>query len=299
VPGALSAPKLRIGEFSRRVGVSDDVLRAWERRYGLVRPERSPGGFRLYSPEDEARVRAMLAELGRGLAAAEAAALARQAPEGAALYSRRRTVAPRGLGRELVAALAAFDDASAQASLDRAIATLTIDSLVRDVLLPVLREIGRRWEHGTVNVAQEHFASSLIQARMLALSRAWDRGLGPRAVLACAPGELHACGLIGFGLALRERGWRITYLGPDTPAETLAWAAAGAPPASAVVVSSVAPERFLGAAAALAALAGGVPVAIGGAGADQRVARRLGARLLAGDPVEGAEELSDARRASA
>ena len=61
---------LRIGELSRRSGVSPELLRAWERRYGLLRPERSDGGFRLYTARDEHRVASMRANLDRGLSAA-------------------------------------------------------------------------------------------------------------------------------------------------------------------------------------------------------------------------------------
>src|SRR5829696_9445111 len=64
---------LRIGELSRRLGVSDHVLRAWERRYGLLRPVRTAGGFRLYSEADLERVRRMQAHLAEGLSPAQAA----------------------------------------------------------------------------------------------------------------------------------------------------------------------------------------------------------------------------------
>ena len=60
-------PHVRIGELSRRVGVSAELLRAWERRYGLLRPERSSGGFRLYGREDEERVRLMQGHLEAGV----------------------------------------------------------------------------------------------------------------------------------------------------------------------------------------------------------------------------------------
>jgi MerR family transcriptional regulator, light-induced transcriptional regulator len=70
-----SAGHVRIGELSRRSGVSPELLRAWEQRYGLLRPLRSEGGFRLYSPEDEQRIAVMRSHLGRGLSAAEAARL--------------------------------------------------------------------------------------------------------------------------------------------------------------------------------------------------------------------------------
>src|ERR1700712_3102367 len=73
--------RLRIGELSRRVGESPELLRAWESRYGLVVPERSPGGLRLYSEHDERRVRAMREHINAGLSASEAARLAKLANE--------------------------------------------------------------------------------------------------------------------------------------------------------------------------------------------------------------------------
>src|SRR5438270_611871 len=75
-------------------------------------------------------------------------------------------------------------------------------------------ELLRAWE--TRN-AQEHFASNVIGGRLRALTRGWGNGVGPRAILACPPGERHEFGLLCFGLALRERGWRIIYLGAETP----------------------------------------------------------------------------------
>ena len=118
-------------------------------------------------------------------------------------------------------ALDRFDDAGAQAALDRLIGALSFETVAREVILPYLRELGDRWERGEASVAQEHFASIVIRGRLLALARGWDRGTGPRALLACAPGEQHELGLIVFGLALRQHGWGITYLGADTPIETL------------------------------------------------------------------------------
>ena len=78
-----------------------------------------------------------------------------------------------------------------------------------------------RWERGEASIAQEHFASSVLRGRLLGLARGWGLGFGPVALLACLPGEQHDLGLIAFGLALRARGWRIVYLGSDTPIETI------------------------------------------------------------------------------
>lgn len=93
---------------------------------------------------------------------------------------------------------------------------------MRDVVFPYLRELGERWLRGETSIAQEHFASALLRGRLLGLARSWGAGDRPRALLACPPGEQHDLGLIGFGLALHDHGWRITFLGTDTPLATIA-----------------------------------------------------------------------------
>ena len=211
---------LRIGELARRSGVSADLLRAWERRYALLEPARTAGGYRLYSADDEARVRSMRAHLAQGLSAAEAARLVRDATAGAA-----QNGAPADLAGALWSALDSFDDAGAQAAFDRLVATFSIETVAATAILPYLRTLGERWRDGDASVAQEHFATGLLRARLLGLARGWDRGAGPRALLACPSGERHDLGLIILGLALRDRGWRVTFLGPDTPIKTLAAAA--------------------------------------------------------------------------
>ena len=115
-----------------------------------------------------------------------------------------------------------LDDAGAQAAFDRLVAAFSIEAVAATAILPYLRALGERWREGDASVAQEHFASGLLRARLLGLARGWDRGAGPRALLACPPGEHHDLGLIILGLALRDRGWRVTFLGPDTPIQTLA-----------------------------------------------------------------------------
>ena len=193
---------LRIGELSRRSGVSPELLRAWERRYGLLEPTRSAGGLRLYSLDDLARVQAMQQYLAEGFAAAEAAALTTRAAQSDA-------IAAPAAKDELAAALSSFDDGAAHAAFDSLLAQFSIDTLLRDVVVPYLHELGERWERGEVSIAQEHFASVLLRGRLLGLARDWGRGIGPAAVLACAPGEQHDLGLLAFGLALRARGWQI------------------------------------------------------------------------------------------
>jgi DNA-binding transcriptional MerR regulator len=290
VPG--SAPRWRIGQLSSRVGVSPELLRAWEQRYGLIRPARSSGGFRLYSSADEARVRRVLALKETGLATAEAVDVA--LAEDIASAAPERSVAPTpGAGdemrRRLTSALERFDEAAMQATVDRAFAAIGVDAAVQAVVLPALRDIGEGWEQGRVDVAQEHYATNVLQARLMTLARGWGEGRGPRAVLACAPGELHVLGLLCLGLALRERGWRVVFLGADSPIAAIERMVDELAP-SLVVLSAVLPERFLVHEEELRALAARTMLGLGGAGATQPVAARLGVLAPQPDPVAAAEE---------
>jgi MerR family transcriptional regulator, light-induced transcriptional regulator len=276
---------LRIGELSRRSGVSPELLRAWERRYRLLRPTRSQGRLRLYSLEDLERVRLMQHHIARGLAAAEAAALASAQPLAA---TGARTLLADAK-EKLANAFAAFDEARAHELLDSLLATATIDTVLTTVVIPYLHELGERWESGDASVAQEHFASSVLRGRLLGLARGWGRGLGPSIVLACAPNEEHDLGLIAFGLALRARGWRIVYLGADTPLTSVA-DAAQASDAVVAVVSAVTPKAFRAHLDELRELAREQRLCLAGAGAEAGL--ELDAELLSGDPVEEAERLT-------
>ena len=289
-----SSPLLRIGELSRRLGVSDHVLRAWESRYGLLQPMRSAGGFRLYSEADALRVRRMQAHLADGLSAAEAAraVLGQDSrADGRAAGTDRVPTTESELSGALRQALDAFDEPAAQAVLDRLLSDLSLTAVLRDVVLPYLTELGERWERGTASVAQEHFATNVIRGRLAGLARGWGNGHGPRAVLACPPGELHDLALMVFGIVLHRSGWRIDYLGMDTPIAELTRTVDARRPAL-VVVAATLPETLGPLAAQLTALAQRAPLALAGAGATPEIASTVGARLMMRDPVTEAEQTS-------
>jgi DNA-binding transcriptional MerR regulator len=288
-----TGPRLRIGELSRRTGVRADTLRAWERRYGLLRPERTEGGFRLYGSADEARVRAMRARIEAGVSAAEAARLTvSSAPAAEAAGDGVTEGEPLTASADaLRVALEAFDDSGANAVLDEALSRLTLETVAEGVVLPAMRQIGNRWESGEISVAQEHFATGVIRGRLLSVARNWGAGTGPLALLACPPGESHDLGLISFGLVLHSRGWRITYLGPDTPIDTVSQALGDLHP-DAIVLAALVSAPFEAAADQLSALASGGRLLIAGAGASPELAQRLGARVLDEDPVGAARQLS-------
>ena len=119
---------------------------------------RTAGGYRLYSADDEARVRSMRAHLAQGLSAAEAARLVRDAPAPAA----ERAV-PADLAAALWSALDNFDDSGAQAAFDRLVATFGIETVAATAILPYLRTLGERWRDGDASVAQEHFATGVLR----------------------------------------------------------------------------------------------------------------------------------------
>src|SRR6476469_8304540 len=231
---------LRIGEFSRRVGVSPELLRAWERRYELLQPTRSSGGFRLYSDADELRVRRMQGHLQQGMSAAEAAQAAlagSTSPEDASTTSLGESA------KELQDALERYDEQAANAVLDRTLSTFGTETVLAEIVNTVLHALGERWAAGELTVAHEHFASNLLRGRLLGIARGWGRGSGPLALLACPPGEWHDLPLVLFGIALRAAGWRIVLLGADTPISTIERVVEDISPAV-VVLAATMPESL-------------------------------------------------------
>ena len=196
---------LRIGELSYRVGVRPDLLRAWERRYGLLAPRRSESGYRMYTERDEWRVRLMLEKLRSGVSTAEAAhaiaAMERDSelPDGA-------VESPLELAEQLGAALESFDEDGAHQTLDRLLGLHGLERAIRDALMPYLMSLGDRWARREVTVGQEHFASRLLEGRLLDYRDGAD---APRAVLvsdAFANRYLQGVNPIGQRIEYRSSG---------------------------------------------------------------------------------------------
>ncbi|HEX6234809.1 MAG TPA: MerR family transcriptional regulator [Jiangellaceae bacterium] len=282
---------MRIGELSRRTGVSPELLRAWEQRYGLLRPTRSSGGFRLYSSDDEARVLRTSALIAEGLSAAEAARLASTS---SSMESEPEQPLAVDLAGQLRVALDSFDAAAAHTALDRLFSALSTEFVLTDVLIPYLRELGDRWAAGRVTVAQEHFAANLIRGRLLGLAGDWGAGGSSTAVLACLPGEHHDLGLLLLGILLERRGWQVTFLGADTPLDTLQASVQTLRP-TLVVVTTVDESLFHNHARAIAALAATTPLAVA-APTGKRAIAEVGAEPLIGQIPEVAAALANRRQ---
>jgi DNA-binding transcriptional MerR regulator len=280
---------VRIGELARRTGVSPELLRAWEQRYGLLQPSRSQGGFRLYSDSDERRVRTMRALIAQGLSAAEAAGRARADEPDPVAASSQPIVGD--LADQLAEALRSFDTQRAHAVFDRLVATVSVESLLRDVLVPYLRTLGDRWATGQASIAQEHFASNLLRGRLMGLAREGAIGSGTPVIVACPPEEEHDLGSIMFCIAAARLGRRVVFLGADTPVDTIRETAESMRP-STVVLAVSRPEPLRAHAEALRALTALVPVLVCGEGAIREDVEALGAIVLGGDPVTAAQSVA-------
>jgi methanogenic corrinoid protein MtbC1 len=222
-----------------------------------------------------------------GLAAAQAARLVLSGDEPAPQAASPPATTLEDAADDLTASLDRLDEQAANTALDRLFAAYTVETVLQEVILPYLHRLGERWATGEVSVAQEHFASNLLRGRLLGLAQGWGQGRGPGAILACVPGEQHELGLLAFGVALRRRGWRITYLGTDSPISAVADIARSLAP-TVVVLLSMNPDNLLDHAREIGQLAKQVPVMIAGTGATPEVARHTHTRVLAHNPVTAA-----------
>ena len=290
--------RLRIGELARRTGASPAVLRAWEQRYGIIEPQRSPGGTRLYSERDEQRIHTMQAHMADGLSAAQAAraALAGEAPRGirslAEAADGPATSELDASARTLRSALAALDRELAEQALDRLLASFTFETVASEVLLPYLADVGARWQHGEATIAEEHLATHVLRARLLALTHGFGPARGARAVLACPPREQHDIALLILAVALERRGWRVVLLGANTPVASIVQAA-DVLDADCVVVSITMPGELSEIADELKGLASSRLLLLAGPAINDRLAQQIEATVLAGDPIAAAAALED------
>ncbi len=227
-------PIYTIKTVVQQTGITSATLRAWERRYGILSPGRSGGGYRLYSERDIAVLRWLKAQVDAGVSISSAVALLelqQQAGFGPTPESQpaARAEPARGprhaqtLNRQLLGAVLTFREAEAEAVLTEAFALYPVEHVAEEIVAPVLVEIGERWHRGEVTVVQEHFATTFLRHRLAALFHAYPQPAnGPLAITGSAPGEWHDVGILLVALALRRHGWRVIHLGQNVPAAHLA-----------------------------------------------------------------------------
>jgi DNA-binding transcriptional MerR regulator len=280
-------------------GVNPVTLRAWERRYGLVRPLRTEKGHRLYTREHVEQIRRVLALAGRGVP------FGRMREVLDAEVGRKSREVARGpwtaLLERMLAATARFDEAELDRIYDEALSLQPIDRITQVLLLPLLARLGDRWQHMPGGIAEEHFFSTYLRSKLGArLQHRMRYAAGPRLLTACGPGEQHEIGLLLLALEAQAAGMRPIVLGADTPFHEIAHACRSSASDAIVVSMSVEPaagliEREL----ATLVHEAGVPVFVGGATAVTlaRAIEKAGAVALGVD-LEGGVRLLAARLAS-
>ena len=213
-----------IKAVAHATGLTVETLRAWERRYGVIQPQRDATGRRVYDASDVARLRRLREATERGhpigriagLSDGELTALLNDVPE------RQNRAAANAFVRRMVDAAADFEPIDCEQALTLAISLLPPTQLVDDVLAPVLREVGERWHSGEFSIAQERLVSTCIRRQVALMLDSYDRlARGPAIVFATLPGERHELGLLMSALIAASRGLRCHYLGPDLPASEL------------------------------------------------------------------------------
>jgi methanogenic corrinoid protein MtbC1 len=256
---------------SQQLGLAPGTLRAWEQRYGIVRPTRSDGGYRLYDDSDLDTLQAMADLVAAGMQPAQAADEIRSGRS--LMHAGARAVgAPAGLPdpAALIAASRSYDSRALENTLDAAFAAAGFEYVIDEWLMPALVPVGQAWADGHLDIAQEHFISAAVMRRLTAAFAAAGHARGGRHVITgLAPGAIHEIATLAFATMLRRAGLRVTYLGPNLPVPSWVQAARTIHP-DAVVIG--APRVDDGDAAtdivaALRAAAPHTPVHVGGPGA--------------------------------
>ena len=203
-----------IGTVSEITGVNAVTLRAWERRYGLIQPERTPKGHRMYSQTDVDKIQQIVNQLGRGIAISRVAESLQVEPASAGaeadvwkIYQAR-----------MIEAISQFDENVLDAIYNEAMSLYPVDIITRQLLTPLLISLGERWKTTNGSVAEEHFFSVFMRNKLGArFHHRNKRNTGPRLIAACLPGEHHEFGLLMFALAAHARGYRLILLGANLP----------------------------------------------------------------------------------
>jgi methanogenic corrinoid protein MtbC1 len=216
----------RIHRVAKLTGLSKDVLRVWERRYGLIKPVRSANRYREYTDEDVALLRFLKEELERGQTIGALAIEGRDS-----LIQRMRTsgvptlqeLEPHGnFLDELIELLDPLDKARFEHKLNGAVAVIPFEEAVQRILLPLQRRVGELWHEGRVNVAVEHYVTKLIQQKLFSvMNQLPTNEFGPRVLIACPEGEAHEIGAQAVAYLAATRGCQVYYLGPNLPTSDL------------------------------------------------------------------------------
>ncbi|NMC53238.1 MAG: MerR family transcriptional regulator [Chloroflexi bacterium] len=226
-------PKYRIKAVSSKTGIRPVTLRAWERRHEILEPHRADNQYRLYSDRDIAILRWIKSRVDRGIpissAVAELKSMQRigswpdvlpQSP--LAQRQKENSVPPEFYSTHLFDALIAHEEERVNELFDEIIKSFDLNSLLHDIICPTLVQIGEAWYHGRIRISTEHYASNIIQGKLLNLMDTFPTNRSaPLILVGSGPDERHEIGSLMLGLLLRSSGFRVEYLGADLPLEDL------------------------------------------------------------------------------
>lgn len=224
-PGTRDLPDqglVPIRTVSSLTGVNSVTLRAWERRYDLIKPIRTPKGHRLYTMADVELLNRVVALLNNGMAIGQARQVldaSKSDPDSAPTAEAERDFDPwRDYQSRLLRATVEFDGDTLNDIYTEVLSLYPVDIATRRLIVPLLRELGERWARGAGSIAEEHFFSMFLRNKLGARFHHLARNpLGPKLLAACLPGEHHEVGLLLFALAALDRNYRVVLLGPNTP----------------------------------------------------------------------------------
>lgn len=214
-----------IKAVAQATGLTVETLRAWERRYGVVVPGRDTTGRRLYRPEDVLRLRRLREATERGHPIGRLAGLTDESLSSLLSESRDRSGHAAGAAfvERILESTRQFHAADCEQTLTLAIAMLPPAPLVRDVLQPLLREVGDRWHRGELAISQERMVSTIVRRHVGLLLESYGRSASRAAVVfATLPGERHEIGLLMSAMVCASHGFKVHYLGPDLPPQEIA-----------------------------------------------------------------------------
>jgi DNA-binding transcriptional MerR regulator/methylmalonyl-CoA mutase cobalamin-binding subunit len=295
-----------IKQAAQRAGVSVPLLRAWERRYHVVEPQRTASGYRLYDDGAIARLQAMRALIDDGWSPSNAAARVLREDDASIAQLRSTSTSRRSPGTlqnaetdalagTFVNAAAALDEAGYEAALDEMFARGSFEHVASAVLMPALEQLGDGWAAGRLDVAAEHAAAAAVQRRLgLAYMAAGSpREGGSPVLVGMPPGARHELGALAFATAARRAGMAVRYLGADLPVEN--WIdAVVRTDAIAAVIGIVIDEDIEPAfrvARAIHATRPNLVIAFGGPASPAAAARSEGEALVLPEPLTEAVDM--------
>lgn len=215
--GQYAMSQYPIREISELTGVPTTTLRAWERRYGLLKPSRTPKGHRLYSTQDIVLVKEVVKLLKKNHTISEAIRIINN-PELRAKDESHNEGHWDSYQQRMLKSIENFNEQNLDRTYNDALSLYPVDMVTEHVIIPVLATLGKRWQQRPAGIAEEHFFSAFLRNKLGArLHHESNRSRGSKILVCCLPGEYHELGILLFCISAMSHGYQILYLGTDMP----------------------------------------------------------------------------------